>query len=127
MAKQILALLDAPRRADGRPGGTRCGDRGCAVPTVSQAHCSVCHLTFRSVTNFDAHRSKGYCIDPASIELVDVDGVWASSEGHAQAAEYRRRIAHAHALRNPGAGVEARTPGARQNVNDPQSARTPPG
>lgn len=34
------------------------------------AHCPSCHLTFGSVRNFDLHRDKGKCLNPATTQLV---------------------------------------------------------
>lgn len=34
------------------------------------AHCGSCHnAVFSTVANFDKHRSRGKCIDPASVGL----------------------------------------------------------
>jgi hypothetical protein len=40
------------------------------------AHCPTCHRTFGGVTGFDKHRSHGECLDPATLGLVERDGVW---------------------------------------------------
>lgn len=39
---------------------------------ASRSHCGAkgCHLTFSSVSTFDAHRKNGVCLDPASVGLV---------------------------------------------------------
>ena len=39
----------------------------CVKPTPSQAHCSVCHLTFGGVGGFDRHRRDGQCLTPEAI------------------------------------------------------------
>lgn len=49
---------------------------GCRTVTPAQAHCSVCHRTFGSVSGFDRHRRNGECIDPTTVGLVARDGVW---------------------------------------------------
>lgn len=38
----------------------------------STAHCGACHHTFTGVTAFDKHRVRYKCVDPASVDLVDV-------------------------------------------------------
>lgn len=39
----------------------------CVKPTPSQAHCSVCHITFGGITGFDRHRRDGQCLTPEAI------------------------------------------------------------
>lgn len=51
-------------------------DATCKRPARSQAHCTVCHLTFVDVHGFGAHRRGGWCLDPATIGLVELDEVW---------------------------------------------------
>lgn len=48
----------------------------CHKPHFRQAHCTVCHLTFTGVSNFDDHRVGGECRSPQSIGLTTKDGVW---------------------------------------------------
>lgn len=74
-----------------RPMGSKCGDT-CRHPTQSQAHCSVCHLTFGGVSGFDEHRSDGWCVEPAALGFEERDGIWRwplREEGFVQ----RRRLA----------------------------------
>lgn len=58
----------------------------CHDPTRTQAHCGACHRTLGSVTDFDRHRRGGVCLDPVTLGLVEVAGLWASPERHASAA-----------------------------------------
>lgn len=73
-----------PDSRDGRESGTgtRCRD-SCQRPVTAQAHCSVCHRTFRGIAHFDRHRRDGRCIPPADLGLVDDGGVWTTPEGAA--------------------------------------------
>jgi len=57
---------------------------------LSQAHCAVCHSTLRTVSDFDAHRRDGYCLDLEALGLGERDGLWATPEGHAQRAQLRQ-------------------------------------
>jgi len=58
--------------------GSRCGP-DCRTLTPSQAHYSVCHMTFGGVTNFDRHRDNGRCVDPTLFGMVKRDDeVWRS-------------------------------------------------
>lgn len=88
--------LVGPMRADGTPGGTRCG-ANCRTPTGNMAHCTVCHGTFSGVTYFDEHRRDGWCLNPVAIGLVLDDGLWATPEGHAARAVAAERMAVARA------------------------------
>jgi hypothetical protein len=54
---------------------------GAFWPGTRISHCSVCHETFSTVANFDAHRRKvksetskyvGRCLDPRAAGLVPV-------------------------------------------------------
>jgi hypothetical protein len=94
-------LPHAPRHPDGRPRGTRCTDQ-CRRPASRGVHCGVCHATMRSVTDFDNHRSDGWCLDLAAIGLINVDGLWATREGHRQRAEDSARLARVRSQRLPG-------------------------
>ena len=41
------------------------------------AHCSGCHETFSTVSNFDTHRVRGVCEDPVEVGLRRNErGVW---------------------------------------------------
>lgn len=45
------------------------------------AHCPTCHITFKSVSGFDAHRSgpaaERFCLDPTTIGMApDRNGYW---------------------------------------------------
>jgi hypothetical protein len=59
--------------------------RDCRQPGPSHCHCAAasCHATFASLEAFDDHRRNGQCLNPASLGLVAVDGLWASPERHA--------------------------------------------
>lgn len=49
----------------------------CRKPSPAMAHCkSGCHRTFGGVRGFDNHRRDGQCVDPATIGLVERDGIW---------------------------------------------------
>lgn len=43
----------------------------CVRPSPSQAHCSVCHVTWSGITGFDRHRIDDQCRTPAEIGYVD--------------------------------------------------------
>lgn len=47
---------------------------------TSRCHCSGCHQTFSSITSFDAHRRRFQCLDPATIGLVQTNGLWHSPD-----------------------------------------------
>jgi hypothetical protein len=57
------------------PRGTKCADT-CVRPTPAQAHCTVCHEPFGSISAFDRHRVDGWCRDPASRGLEQINGKW---------------------------------------------------
>lgn len=84
-------LPNARRGVDGKPLGSRCTG-ACLAPANSQCHCSVCHQTIRTVSDFDRHRIGGECLELTELGLVEVDGLWASPEGHAQRETLRRRF-----------------------------------
>ncbi len=44
------------------------GNRAC--------HCRACCRSFSSVSAFDEHRRRFRCVDPATVGLVERDGVW---------------------------------------------------
>ena len=98
-------LPDARLRTDGRPMGSKCTD-SCKRPTQSQAHCSVCHSSMRSVSFFDQHRMDGWCLDLPALGLIEVGGLWATPEGHAQRDASRAMLA-SRRFQPSGAGVEA--------------------
>lgn len=61
----------------------------CIQPRPTNAHCSVCHRTFGTVTSFDRHRRGGECLDPAGLRMhPDPRGVW-RMDGHVGSAFYR--------------------------------------
>lgn len=47
---------------------------------TAKAHCSGCHRTFSGISAFDAHRVRSSCADPSTRDLIEVDGIWRSSE-----------------------------------------------
>lgn len=56
--------------------GSRCGGE-CVIGTGRTSHCSVCHQTFSTVSNFDGHRRDGWCLEPGSTSLeASPRGVW---------------------------------------------------
>ena len=69
----------------------------CIKPTPAQAHCSVCHETFGSVSGFDRHRRGGQCLDPTTIPGIHRNerGIWRFDGGH------NRAIAHSSASGTP--------------------------
>jgi hypothetical protein len=86
-------LLDVPRSADGRPIGTRCGP-DCRAPVGgSQAHCGTCHQTTRTTGDWQRHRQDGWCLNLASLGLVEQGGIWATPEGHVAADRAREMLA----------------------------------
>lgn len=36
---------------------------------LAEAHCTLCHRQFSTVTNFDAHRVDGQCIEPTKARI----------------------------------------------------------
>lgn len=90
--------LPAPIGKDGRPYGTKCAV-DCPAVKGLEAHCTVCHNTFSGVTYFDAHRSDGYCHNPASLGLQLQDALWATPEGHEARKAASERMATARAGR----------------------------
>ncbi len=45
--------------------------------SVSWAHCSGCHRTFRSVGGFEKHRRDMKCLDPDDLGMkMDEKGCW---------------------------------------------------
>lgn len=81
--------------------GTRCRDT-CRCPSLSQAHCSVCHVTFGGVSLFDDHRKAGECVEPASLGMVERDGIWRRPIDDADLERVR-------AFRRSGTAVDGRT------------------
>lgn len=45
-----------------------------AVPAGT--HCGVCHETFGGLGGFDRHRRDGWCLDPSTLGMEDMAGVW---------------------------------------------------
>ena len=41
-----------------------------------EAHCSLCHVTFKSVAGFDRHRRGGTCALPQDVGMSVQGGVW---------------------------------------------------
>lgn len=43
----------------------------------NQAHCTICHNTFSSVTGFDRHRKAGACLDPRTLGMsLNARNIW---------------------------------------------------
>ena len=61
----------------------------CALPPFStHCHCGLCHVTFATLDSFEAHLIRAPkspvvsgCKPPASLGLVDDNGVWRTPEG----------------------------------------------
>jgi hypothetical protein len=54
-----------------------CG--GCTAEWAGEdrAHCGRCHVTYDSITLFDAHRSDGVCLRPQVLGLAPTkNGIW---------------------------------------------------
>lgn len=83
--------VDARRNAES-PTGSKCRP-DCVTPTPAQAHCSVCHRTFGGVSRFDAHRDNGRCADPATLDMVETNGVWRTPMDEATVARLRGEVA----------------------------------
>jgi hypothetical protein len=92
-----------------RPIGSKCSVL-CREPDPSHAHCTVCHTTFRTVTDFDKHRmtprsrtdplykrskmiKDGRCRDPERCGLVNVDELWATPAGHEERTRLSSQLA----------------------------------
>lgn len=71
----------------------------CHKPSPFQAHCSVCHRSFTGVTWFDLHRVGGTCRELG--DLVEVDGLWATAESHANRELLTARLAKYRSLPQP--------------------------
>lgn len=71
----------------------------CRRPKGAEAHCSACHNGFGSLGAFDAHRSDGWCLDPAGLGYLLQEGLWATPEGHAHRRELAARMESARATR----------------------------
>ncbi|GIG57383.1 hypothetical protein Lfu02_17550 [Longispora fulva] len=97
--------LDNKTAPDGRPLGSACGPSCLPLRGQVMAHCSVCHNTFGGVTHFDAHRSGGYCHDPASKGLVREAGLWATEEGHDKRRDSAALMEKARASRGKNAQI----------------------
>lgn len=72
----------------GRPIGSKCRP-DCKRPTPAQAHCSVCHQTFGGVHNFDRHRDDGWCLEPATLGMVQREQVWRTPMAEDVAEKFR--------------------------------------
>src|SRR5262245_55341581 len=59
---------DAPKPAR-MPTPHACGGCDARWGGFNTAHCGTCHKTFGGVSGFDAHRSDGTCLDPATIGM----------------------------------------------------------
>lgn len=72
------ARKSVPRVRHQRESTFRPCDDTCTRPTPSQAHCAAgsCHKTFGGVGGFDKHRRDGSCLDPATLGMVEIKGVW---------------------------------------------------
>lgn len=81
----------------------------CRQPINAHCHCTGCHSTFRSVSDFVSHRQgpvdNRQCAKPASLGLVDVAGLWSSPESHALADAMTTRLAEARL-----SSADSRTP-----------------
>jgi hypothetical protein len=73
-----------------------CMDNGCPFPSGSEFHCTNCHLTFGTLTLFDAHQDVDYerspvviCNPPAPDLVQNERGTWQTPEG----LERRKRLA----------------------------------
>lgn len=53
---------------------------------------TLCHRTFGGVTGFDQHRSNGNCLNPASFEYVERDGVWRRPVDHEEVQAFKDRV-----------------------------------
>lgn len=82
-----------------RPIGSKCQPT-CHRPSATQAHCSVCHHSLSGVSYFDSHRVNGFCVAPASLGLVERDGLWSTPEGHEKRASDGARLAAARSQRS---------------------------
>ncbi len=53
-----------------------CG--GCAARWYgpNRCHCGGCHRTFDAVEEFTRHRPRFGCVDPTSLQMRSVGGVW---------------------------------------------------
>jgi len=61
--------------------------------TGGRCLCRRCGRTFRNLGAFDAHQPhRDGCGDPAAAGLVELDGLWATPEGHAQRETSARRL-----------------------------------
>lgn len=71
----------------------------CRQPVNAHCHCTGCHSTFRSLTDFEDHRrgsaDNRYCLKPSDLGLVDEASLWASPESHEQARMWSLRLAAA--------------------------------
>lgn len=73
----------------------------CTV-TMASYHCARCHVTYGTLTHFDAHHSGGMsatCQLPVTLALTqDAKGIWRTSDAIAkQQRAYRRLTAYREA------------------------------
>lgn len=74
------------------------------VPELSGSRCLCrpCGRVFRNLAGFDGHRPhRDGCGDPATVGLVEQDGIWATPQGHAQREASARRLATVRTARSP--------------------------
>jgi len=71
--------------------------------SVTNAHCSVCHRTFRNISGFDQHRIvEDTCLDPIQyLGMLDIDGIWATPQSHRQRMSLQARADRARDARLP--------------------------
>lgn len=70
-----------------RPIGSKCGP-DCKRPSQTQAHCTVCHVTFGGVSGFDRHHGDRDCLSPTDLGMVERDGVWRTPMSDAARASF---------------------------------------
>lgn len=75
--------------------------------SLTDAHCGSCHEHFANITGFDAHRLPCGCANPATVDLIKRDGVWATLEGHRQRAELFERARVMRDSRRPSKNLRA--------------------
>lgn len=66
---------------------TRLAARGRGPVPKSCSRCSACGNTFLSLEAFTSHRpDRDGCLDPATLDLVKINEIWGTPEGHQQRA-----------------------------------------
>ena len=54
-----------------------CGGCAAAWAGDDRAHCGGCHVTYDSVSLYDAHRTRDRCVGPQVLGLVPTkNGIW---------------------------------------------------